>query len=33
MRDGKVIRDYLIKDRLNAEEEFKKIAADAQIEQ
>jgi putative ABC transport system ATP-binding protein len=33
MRDGKVIRDYLIKDRLNAEEEFKKIAAEAQIEQ
>jgi putative ABC transport system ATP-binding protein len=31
MRDGKVIRDYLIKDRLNAEEEFKKIAADAII--
>jgi putative ABC transport system ATP-binding protein len=31
MRDGKVIRDYLIKDRLNAEEEFKKIAADAVI--
>jgi len=33
MRDGKVIRDYLIKDRLNAEEEFKKIAADAEIAQ
>ena len=31
MRDGKVIRDYLIKDRLNAEEEFKKIAADSLI--
>ena len=31
MRDGKVIRDYPIKDRLNAEEEFKKIAADAVI--
>jgi putative ABC transport system ATP-binding protein len=31
MRDGKVIRDYLIKDRLNAEEEFKKLAADAAI--
>ena len=31
MRDGKVIRDYQIKDRLNAEEEFKKIAADSLI--
>jgi putative ABC transport system ATP-binding protein len=31
MRDGKVIRDYPIKDRLNAEEEFKKIAADSII--
>lgn len=31
MRDGKVIRDYQIKDRLNAEEEFKKIAAESLV--
>jgi putative ABC transport system ATP-binding protein len=32
MRDGRVIKDYQIKDRLNAEEEFKKLIAAADIE-
>ena len=32
MRDGRVTKDYQIKDRLNAEEEFKKINAEAEIE-
>lgn len=33
MRDGKVIKDFVIKDRLNAEEEFKKIEAEAVTEE
>lgn len=31
MRDGKIIKDALIKDRLNAEEELKKAIAEAEI--
>jgi len=31
MRDGKVIKDLLIKDRLNAEEELKKVQAAAEV--
>jgi len=31
MRDGRVIRDAPIKDRLNAEEELKKVIAEAEI--
>ncbi|MEW5843931.1 MAG: ABC transporter ATP-binding protein [Bacteroidota bacterium] len=33
MRDGRVIKDYFIKDRLNAEEELKRIEAEATIEE
>lgn len=32
MRDGRVIKDYTIKDRLNAEEELQKIVAQNEIE-
>ena len=31
MRDGRVIRDNVIKERLNAKEELKRIAAEADI--
>lgn len=33
MRDGKIIRDLPIKERLNAEEELKRISAEAEIEE
>ncbi len=33
MRDGKVIKDVFIKDRLSAEEEFKKIESEATVEE
>ena len=31
MRDGRVIRDSVIKNRMNAEEELKRIEAEAEI--
>jgi putative ABC transport system ATP-binding protein len=33
MRDGKVIKDVFIKDRLSADEEFKKIESEATVEE
>jgi len=31
MKDGRIIKDNVIKDRLNAEEELKRVIAEAEI--